>query len=247
MVNLKIWDDVCEQPAEFRVQRDDVLLDQACEPGSPILVRIWTSPRCLVVSRADLNLVNFWVARKQLLNDGWPVVVRSSGGSAVPIDNGVLNISIIVPFTSDTRPSQHELYYLLCTPLSRIFSKFNLTSTISSVAGAICDGKYNVLVQGKKIAGSSQKWKPPMNGRDTGAALVHAMIYVDMDIEKAIELTNRFYRLAGKDIRYEPELHTTLCRVLKVKKTIPRNTILAELRDTIISDLRASSSLRTSP
>ena len=48
-----------------------------------------------------------------------------------------------------------------------------IISTVGACTGAFCDGAWNVLAQGRKLAGTAQRWRATPQGR---VALIHAAI-----------------------------------------------------------------------
>ena len=55
---------------------------------------LWRAPRALIVGRSDTRLPHFADAADRLVAEGWPVLIRRSGGSACPISKGTLQIAL---------------------------------------------------------------------------------------------------------------------------------------------------------
>ncbi|WP_209037487.1 lipoate--protein ligase family protein [Mameliella alba] len=104
---------------------------------------------------------------------GIPVVTRRSGGGIVPQGPGTLNLALVFP-----APPGFQLedgYRLICHSLAEALTRFDIRSTTGAREHSFCDGSWNVLVQGRKLAGTAQRW------RSTGAGpivLAHAAILV---------------------------------------------------------------------
>lgn len=102
---------------------------------------------------------------------GWPVVTRGSGGGIVPQGLCTLNIAMVVAM-SDTC-TMDDGYRLICDVIAEALTRFEVTSTTGSCENAFCDGQWNVLVEGRKLAGTAQRWRTTPQGR---LALIHAAI-----------------------------------------------------------------------
>src|SRR5690554_3452190 len=65
--------------------------------GAAPLIHIWRHQQAFIVGLRDRKLTNARPAMEALIKQGYAVAVRNSGGAAVPLDKGVLNISMIRP------------------------------------------------------------------------------------------------------------------------------------------------------
>ena len=83
------------------------------------LLFLWRAPRALVVGRSDTRLPHFADAVDRLLAEGWPVLIRRSGGSACPVSEGTLQIALArAVFTATTIDSAYiELANMIRTVL----------------------------------------------------------------------------------------------------------------------------------
>jgi lipoate-protein ligase A len=138
------------------------------------------------------------------------VTVRRTGGSAVALGPGVLNYSVVESWRG-TPPSLAHGFDLVCTPIVRALAKLGLKGAIGPAPGSFCDGKYNVLVHGKKIAGTAQRRTKRGDG---GALLVHALVLVDADPGALTGVVQRFYERAGGEQRFDATVVTSLARQL---------------------------------
>ncbi|MDM5092620.1 lipoyl protein ligase domain-containing protein [Aeromonas rivipollensis] len=171
---------------------------------------LWQAPQCLIVTRKDMRLPRYQAACEQLANEGWPVHVRDSGGTAVPHGAGVLNLSLLLPRT--TTDLAHY-YRLLGAPLLALLEEHGLEGSYDFVPGSFCDGQYNLVIGGRKITGTAQRWLAP--GQDHGGAvLAQAMLLVAGDVDEGTRMASRFYKLAGGELRFAPGTSTTLAHCI---------------------------------
>ncbi|NWO08537.1 MAG: ligase [Alteromonadaceae bacterium] len=166
----------------------------------PATVRIWQGPRALVVAKKDLRTLQAVKAAQMMKEVDWPVYVRQSGGTAVPHGPGTLNLSLFLPRPKEMKWNIDDIYRLLGAPLIRMLeSRFGLEPYFGEVPGSFCDGRYNVVVRGKKIVGTSQIWKggpAGLRSQRPGYILAHATLLTRIDREQAVSALNAFYEMA---------------------------------------------------
>ncbi|MGY3943237.1 lipoyl protein ligase domain-containing protein [Aeromonas tecta] len=181
-----------------------------CARSGEAFAHLWQAPQCLIVTRKDMRLPRYQATCEQLAAEGWPVHVRDSGGTAVPHGAGILNLSLMLPRT--TTDLAHY-YRLLGAPLLALLGEYDLEGGYDFVPGSFCDGQYNLVIEGRKITGTAQRWLAP--GQDhQGAVLAQAMLLVAGDVDEGTRMASRFYELAGGELRFSPGTSTTLARTI---------------------------------
>ena len=67
-------------------------------------------------------------------------------------------------------------------------------------------GRFNLVASGRKIAGTSQRWRGgiPPSHRPDGSVLAHMVLFVEADMDRATHVVNRFYQAAGGDQVFDP-------------------------------------------
>ena len=191
-------------PDQILLQEQQWLRD--CARDGLGRAHLWQAPQCLIVTRKDTRLPHYRAACEQLATEGWPVYVRDSGGTAVPHGTGILNLSLLLPRT--TTDLAHY-YLLLGTPLLTLLTQYGLAGSYDFVPGSFCDGQYNLVIGGRKITGTAQRWLAP--GQDHGGAvLAQAMLLVTGDVDEGTRMASRFYELAGGELRFVSGTSTTL-------------------------------------
>lgn len=158
---------------------------------------LWRSKQALVVPKSATNRQNYQQACDFCTDQGWPVVVRSTGGELTPQNEGFINLSMVIKCQKN-QMSIRESYLVICNAILGWLSKNGIKGECSSIDGAFCDGDFNVVIDGQKIAGTAQRWKKIANpqacadGSDT-ALLMHAVILCDGDLPAMWKISNAFY------------------------------------------------------
>lgn len=187
---------------QSNLDRDLDLLDAVlADRGPSRLLRIWTNPRCVVISKRLAAQISLAAVTRTLGDLGATLAVRASGGAAVVHRPGVLNVSLAqVAARGD---SMGEAYGELTGLLRRALQRLGLETGAGPASGAYCDGAHNLLWQGRKLAGTAALARR-RHGR-TGR-LVHGSLVMWGEVRDDIRLVQtaeasllpqRLYRLAA--------------------------------------------------
>lgn len=143
-----------------------------------------------------------------LLAGNWLLHSRKTGGAPVPQCPGIINLSHLYLWSSETPYSIPQAYENLCTVLHSFFLKFNLVSHAHATEFSYCDGDYNININGKKIVGTAQRVILKKGGGKI--VLAQAFILIDVLLEEIIKPVNLCYQLSDKEERVQAQVHTTL-------------------------------------
>jgi octanoyl-[GcvH]:protein N-octanoyltransferase len=203
-----LLDDVV-RPSVEQVHFDDELLSNIT--AEQAVVRLWLNTDSLVVSSRDARTPCFSWAVDTLMDEGVCIVQRSTGGTAVAHMPGTLNVSLIYSLHGESPFSIEESYRELVAPLIAYLNTIGLPAEMGEVSGAFCSGRYDVICEGKKLAGTAQRVRTIDGSR---CVLSHYTLNVDNDVIRADELINRFYQLSGSKTRVTPDRASSLSELL---------------------------------
>lgn len=193
------------------IDDDDALLEKvAALPSGSSCLRIWENRNCLVTTRPIARRENFAESAELSARSGWPVHVRSSGGTTVIHRPGILNVSLAVAGGAD-RVHPNASYSDLSALLQTAFHKLHLEVFVGPVGGAYCDGNYNLCVDGRKIAGTASRI---VRRKNQTAYICHASIVIYGSPERDISLIRKFERGVGLDHIYATSSHTSLANIM---------------------------------
>ena len=167
----------------------------------PMLL-LWQSDQALVVSRSDQRLPNFSDAVNTMAELGWPVVLRRSGGTAVPQGPGMLNITWL------TNPGEGPTglrrdYERFADVLINGLSCLGFDLSVGANPGSWCDGDFNLQCYGLKVGGTAQR-------RAGSRVMCQLALAVSMPNAHLVSAVNAFYEAAGSTFRADSDASTCL-------------------------------------
>ncbi|MFC6672229.1 lipoate--protein ligase family protein [Marinobacterium aestuariivivens] len=199
------------------LRREMDLLQSVVSGEQPAGFVIWRCRRAIVVPRSLTHKPGFERACEALGQQDWPVIVRETGGDLTPQAPGLLNVALAFR-QRRVDGAIRDSYLRLCDPLIDCLRSLGIEAYCASVEGAFCDGDYNLVVDGRKLAGTAQRWRKmaPATGaaQDEFAVLAHAVILVDEDLATLWRMGNAFYRHCGLDAHIDDSLHVQLAELL---------------------------------
>ncbi len=136
-----------------------------------------------------------------------PVRVRASGGGVVPQGPGVLNLSLVWPTAAAAPIDLDSVYVALCAELAAALARLEINASPQAVEGSFCDGRFNLAVAGRKLAGTAQSWH-----RTSGrmVVLAHAVLIATADPMALTDKANAFERDLGSGRRHRADALTSV-------------------------------------
>lgn len=135
---------------------DDCLCASVGAHFSPATARAWVHNKTVVLGIQDTKLPFLKDALSYLNEQGYQYIVRNSGGLAVVLDEGVLNLSLIFPDT-EKGIDINRGYDAMLTLIEEMFQDEGVKIEAREIVGSYCPGSYDLSIQGKKFAGISQR------------------------------------------------------------------------------------------
>ncbi|RSK28998.1 lipoate--protein ligase family protein [Bacillus sp. HMF5848] len=175
---------------------DDTLCQSVGSGESPSVMRSWVHEKTVVLGIQDTRLPFLREGLAYLHDEGYNVIVRNSGGLAVVLDEGVLNVTLIYS-ERDRGIDINRGYDAMLAFLADTFSANNVNMQAGEVVGSYCPGSYDISIQGKKFAGTSQR-------RLRGGVAVQVYLCLQGSGAKRAELVREFYRRAlnGQETKF---------------------------------------------
>lgn len=204
----------------------NALLD-LCGDTDQAILHFWTLPPTLILGLKDRHLPDLHAGLDIVNQRGYDHFIRNSGGLAVISDGGVLNVSLFIPQNTDQHLSVDDGYELMKQLIQQTFPSLVIESY--EVTHSYCPGDYDLSVDGRKIAGISQR-------RSTKALVVMAYISVLGDQNFRGALVRDFYDsgLAGQPNEWGfPEVWPD--SMVNVEEALHQPLTIAEVKGAMLS------------
>lgn len=155
----RLWDQsvsaLTQSPLES-FAADDTLCDLVGQGMSAPTIRTWVHNSSVVLGIQDHRLPFVHAGMDLLKERGYMPIVRNSGGLAVVLDSGILNISLVIS-EQERKIDIDEGYELMVELIRRLFPQAADKIEAYEIVGSYCPGSYDLSIDGKKFAGISQR------------------------------------------------------------------------------------------
>jgi octanoyl-[GcvH]:protein N-octanoyltransferase len=170
---------------------DDTLCASVGKGTSLPVIRSWVHINTVVLGIQDTKLPHLSDSISYLKSEGYHTIVRNSGGLAVVLDQGVLNLSLIFPDT-EKGIDINRGYEAMVELVRLILADYPVTFEAKEIVGSYCPGSYDLSIENKKFAGISQR-------RLRGGVAVQIYLCVNKSGSKRAELIKNFYEIGIKE------------------------------------------------
>ena len=198
---------------------DDTLCHLIGAGLSPATVRTWVHSASVVMGIQDHRLPYVQAGMDLLEERGYHPIVRNSGGLAVVLDEGVLNISIVIS-EKEGHIDINTGYNMMVDLIKALFPEIAARIEAYEIVGSYCPGSYDLSVDGKKFAGIAQR-------RIRGGIAVQIYLSVEGSGGERAELIRDFYEraLQQEPTKFEypkvcPEVMASLSEIIGQSLTV---------------------------
>lgn len=146
----------------------------------------WQTDPLVILGMRDQQLPQFFEGAKYLNQQGYLTVIRNAGGLAVLSDPGILNVTLSFP--KDGIDSIDAAYDVMFDLTQKAYP--NVKVEAKEIVDSYCPGKYDLSVNGQKIAGIAQR-------RVNQGIAVMMYLGLNGDQLKRGQLIQNFYEIAG--------------------------------------------------
>lgn len=186
------------------------VLEEVASGGRGPAALMWTSVPYVGATYRERRLPGFGRAVEAAEEEGFPVLVRSSGGGAVAANEGSISFSLTYP-VGELGQGLYERYAEGVGLVASALRRVSVEAEGGEVEGEFCPGAYSVRSGGErgiKHAGLAQRVR-------RRAARLEALILVS-DTEGLVRVLERFYEALGLPFRAESlgDIDATVSRVI---------------------------------
>lgn len=227
---------------------DDALCYSVGHGESGCIARSWVHHQTVILGIQDTRLPFLKEGLSVLEKAGYHYVVRNSGGLAVVLDEGVLNLSLIFP-EREGNLSIDAGYEAMVAFITKLLKPYGLNFEDREIRGSYCPGRYDLSINGKKFAGISQR-------RLRHGVAVQIYLCANGSGSERAELIRDFYHagVRNTETRFmypviEPETMASISELSGQTVTVPNLMAasiqtLQELGSVFMSGLTPDESLR---
>ncbi|MFC2967511.1 lipoyl protein ligase domain-containing protein [Acidimangrovimonas pyrenivorans] len=169
---------------------------------------VWSSARpALVAPTALSRRPGYEGAAANSAARGWPVHLRPTGGGVTPQAPGIVNLALAGPADG---LSTEAAYRRLCDLIATALAGLGIATATGALAGSFCDGRWNLLCRGRKIAGTAQRWVPRRPPQRGWCLLAHAVILDDVALAAPLAAIDDLSADLQQPATSGPSAHTTV-------------------------------------
>ncbi|WP_307477193.1 lipoate--protein ligase family protein [Cytobacillus purgationiresistens] len=198
---------------------DDTLCASVGSRMAPPTARSWVHDQTIVLGIQDTKLPYLQDGIDFLSEQGYHVIVRNSGGLAVVLDEGVLNITLVFP-ENEKGIDINRGYDAMWMLIKEMFSEFPLDIEAKEIVRSYCPGSYDLSINDQKFAGISQR-------RLRKGVAVQIYLCVNGSGSDRAALIEKFYHLARKqeETRFsypsiDPGVMASLAELLDIELSV---------------------------
>ncbi|MEO4054015.1 lipoate--protein ligase family protein [Solibacillus sp. CAU 1738] len=166
---------------------DDTLCHLVGQQLSSPTIRTWVHKESVVLGIQDHRLPYIQQGMAYLIAQNYQPIVRNSGGLAVVLDRGVLNISLVLSEHEQTI-SINTAFDLMVNFIKALFPEAANKIEAYEIIGSYCPGTYDLSIEGKKFAGISQR-------RMKGGIAVQIYLCIEGNGSARAKLIKQFYEI----------------------------------------------------
>lgn len=205
---------------------------------SPPLLHLWRHNKAFILGLRDRKLPYAPLAMRWLEEQGYAVTVRHSGGAAVPLDAGVVNISIILPKPQGAIDFRDD-FKTMVQLIEHSLKPYTQAIQTGEIKGSYCPGDFDLSIQGQKFCGIAQR-------RQTQAFIVQAFVVVEGSGAQRAKLVQQFYQIAKEGIgeqansfsneAYDPQVQeSSMASLAELTPLSSAESFIAYVKKTFVS------------
>ncbi|WP_207695082.1 octanoyl-[GcvH]:protein N-octanoyltransferase [Enterococcus sp. DIV0212c] len=151
------------------------------------IIHFWQLDQAMILGMKDTRVPDLKNGLASLRQDGYNIVIRNAGGLGVIADEGILNVSLILPNQENKKLSIDEAYTFMWQWIKHAFEDSSHLIEAFEITESYCPGTFDLSIAGKKFAGIAQR-----RVKDGTAVMIY--LSVNGDQQKRGESVRRFYQ-----------------------------------------------------
>lgn len=151
------------------------------------IIHFWQLDQAMILGMKDTRVTDLKNGLASLKQGGYNVVIRNAGGLGVIADDGILNISLILPNTGKKKITIDDAYTHMWNWIKYAFEDGQHSIEAFEITESYCPGTFDLSIDGKKFAGIAQR-----RVKDGIAIMIY--LSINGDQQKRGESVRHFYK-----------------------------------------------------
>ncbi|HFU4448463.1 TPA: lipoate--protein ligase family protein [Streptococcus suis] len=135
----------------------EVFLCEVNQQPQQGILHYWPMDTTVILGMMDSQVPDLAAGLAHIKQAGYSPIIRSLGGLAVVADQGVLNLTLILPNAQGHQVNLHESYQVMVDLISQSLADFPVQVESGEIATSYCPGTHDLSIQGRKFAGLAQR------------------------------------------------------------------------------------------
>lgn len=135
----------------------EVFLREVNRQSNTGILHFWPMDQTVILGMMDSQVAQLDKGLASIGRAGYSPIIRSLGGLAVVADEGILNVTLILPNPSGHKVDLRESYQVMVDLIAQALSDFPFEVVSGEVATSYCPGTYDLSIKGRKFAGLAQR------------------------------------------------------------------------------------------
>ncbi|HGK7332269.1 TPA: lipoate--protein ligase family protein [Streptococcus suis] len=135
----------------------EVFLREVNQQPQQGILHYWPMDTTVILGMMDSQVPDLSAGLAHIKQAGYSPIIRSLGGLAVVADQGVLNLTLILPNAQGHQVNLHKSYQVMVDLISQSLADFPVQVESGEIATSYCPGTYDLSIQGRKFAGLAQR------------------------------------------------------------------------------------------
>lgn len=135
----------------------EVFLREVNQQPQQGILHYWPMDTTVILGMMDSQVPDLAAGLAHIKQAGYSPIIRSLGGLAVVADQGVLNLTLILPNAQGHQVNLHKSYQVMVDLISQSLADFPVQVESGEIATSYCPGTHDLSIQGRKFAGLAQR------------------------------------------------------------------------------------------
>lgn len=135
----------------------EVFLREVNRQSGRGILHFWPMEQTVILGMMDSQVPSLSQGLTTIYLAGYQPIIRSLGGLAVVADQGVLNLTLILPNPQGQRLDLRQSYQVMVDVICQALADFPVEVVSGEIVDSYCPGTFDLSIDGRKFAGLAQR------------------------------------------------------------------------------------------